>query len=427
MTLNIFFCNKTERLQFLGERFHIDPSLFKNGGTIINPFEGIKSIKLKNKYMNIPGFWMEVYFLENKSGKRLHEDVKNTLNSNHINENVFYPVSNGLSKDLEAKWINKYDLLNREKNDEVWKLFLQEIKSHMQNDRIDIAYKGFVVFLRHNPFFLKKYKRFYILEDLAYFYEDAGNVGKAVKCLKMQAVLNPDSVEPYLNMSSFYIINGMEEEAFNTCKKALQKSPENQFLISNLIISLINLGNYEYAITYLENILKTYPKNPYFWKLMGDVLYEVENNEVAIDSYKRALKLEKAPFVDDFKIDVYTAIADCHYEEENYVEAANNYRRALKYNPMDPYLLMSLGQIYFFKIKDAKAAYKYTKLLVDNIPDNGYAQFQLGLIHCRLENFEKATWHLYKARSIIPYYKPIHDAIYMIRKNKTKELMLNQG
>lgn len=420
MVLNIFFPNKSERRQFIKEQLQVNSITTEKNEILFDEIAGIKNIKLKNRFKSIPGFWIEIHFSTDERGKVLYTHLVDSVDLKHVNNHVFYPKENMALKDLEKQWLNKYNLLTRDNDDEAWKLFFQEVKSHIKHDRIDVAYKGFIIFLKYNPFFLKKYRRFYILEDLAYLYENMGNVGKAIKCLKMQAILQPDSVEPYLNISSFYIINGMEEEAFSICREALKKSPENQYLISNLIISLINIGSYEYATDFLRKVLDKDPNNSYFWKLMGDVLYEIEDNKGAIDCYNRALKLGKDPLVEDFKLDIYTGIGDCYYDEENYAEAANYYRKALNCNPKDAYLLMSLSQIHFFRLKETKTAYKYTKLLVENMPENGYGQYQLGLIHCRLGNMEKAIWHLYKARSIIPYYKPIHDAINMIKKTNNK-------
>lgn len=61
-------------------------------------------------------------------------------------------------------------------------------------------------------------------------------------------------------------------------------------------------------------------------------------------------------------------------------------------------------------------AFKYTKLLVDQTPDSGFGQYQLGLIYFEQENIEKSRWHLYKARRLMPNYTPIHEAIEMLRK-----------
>ncbi|AOY77595.1 tetratricopeptide repeat protein [Clostridium formicaceticum] len=420
MILNIFFPDKNERIQFVYKHFQINRVKIEKSTVISRDIPGIKSIKFRNRYRNIPGFWLEIYFHKDLNGKKIYSELVAATDTKQINHHVFYPKENLPLKEMETKWLNKYNLLSRESDAEAWKLFYQEIKSHMRFDRIDIAYKGLILFFKYNPFFLKKYKRYYILEELAYLYENTGNIGKAIKTLKIQAALQPNSIEPYLNMSSFYIINNMEEEAFHICKEALKKSPENQYLISNLVIALINIGSYEYAIDFLRKVLDKHPNNPYFWKLMGDILYEIENNKSAIDCYQRALKIGKHPMIDDFKLDIYTGIGDCYYEEESYKEAIHHYRKALIYSPKDAYLLLSIGQIYFFKLKEMKLAFKYTKLLVESMPENGYGQYQLGLIYSRTDNIEKATWHLYKARSIMPYYRPIHDAIKLLKKSNNK-------
>lgn len=419
MVLNIFFITKEERIYFLKKYFEKSEITIDENKVTAHEISGIKSIKFKNKFKNIPGYWLEIKFQYDDQGKDLYNKIIDMVDPTRINNNVFYPRVNVNSQELQEGWLHKYNFLNTEGEDG-WKLFFQEIKSHIKHNRIDIAYKGLALIFKYNPFFLKKYKRHNILEDIAYAYEDVGNIGKAIKALKMQAVLKPESIEPYLNMSSFYIINGMEEEAFNTCKMALKKNPQNQYLVSNLIIALINIGSYEYAVNFLRKELDKQPNNAYYWKLMGDIFYELEKNKGALDCYFKALKLSDSSFMDDFKIEVYTGIGDCYNEEKNHKEAVAYYKKALKYDTKDAYLLLTLGQIYWFALKELKLSYKYTKLLVDSAPENGYGQYQLGLIYAQLEHVEKAKWHLYKARSIIPYYKPVHDAIQLLKSNKKR-------
>ena len=417
MRLNIFFHNRKERTEFLENELNIQSSEKDEYQEKIKKIKGFENIKLKNRFKTIPGYWVEILFTPGKEGEELYRNISTNLGSERVDKQVFYPVKNQALEVLEENWIRKYNLLYQKANGDAWTIFLREIKTHMEYNRVDIAYKGLIVFMKYNPFFLKKYKRFYVLEELAYLYEDMGNLGRAIKCLKMQTLLRPDSIEPHLNISSFYLVNGMEDEAFKACKEALKKNPENEYLISNLVISLMNLGNYDYALNFLKKVLNKNPDNPYFWKLMGDIFYEIRSSEIAIEFYNKTLELEEEPFIDDFKLDIYTSIGDCYYEEANYPEAIEYYKKALEYNPKDPYLLMSLGQITFFRLQETKTAYMYTQMLVESAPENGYAQFQMGLIHCRMGNLEEAIWHLYKARRIIPYYKPVHEAIGMVKKS----------
>ncbi|NLM04293.1 MAG: tetratricopeptide repeat protein [Clostridiales bacterium] len=417
MKLDIFFNSKRKQEEFLNKKFNIQDLIMKDNN-ILEKIHGIKNIKLKSSYKTIPGYWLEIKFTQDNDGKEIHEFLLKKLNPTQIGENVFFPKENMSIKELEKHWIDKYNLLSSEEQNDVFKLFFQEIKTHLKYDRLDIAYKGLTLILKYNPFFLKKYKRYYILEEIAYEYEERGNMGKTVKALKMHAMLQPTSIEPYLNMSSFYIINGMEEEAFRICKLALEKNPDNPYIISNLLILLMNTGNYGYAIEFLQRTLRKEPENPYLWKMMADILYEIEDNRGAISCYKEALNMAKDDHIKEFKLDIYIGLGDCYYAEEKYIEAIKSYRKALNYNPKDPYILLSLGQIYFFKLKKIDLAFKYTKLLVDDIPGNGYGQYQLGLLYSYIGNTERATWHLYRARNIIPYYEPVHNAISILKKSK---------
>lgn len=420
MKLNIFFTNEIDRIEFLHKQLNIKDIDIHDKHTVNSKVDGIDSLNFKNYFERIPGYWLELNFSRNKKGKELYNILKNVVPINNLNNNVFYPTDSRLSfKDLHIGWINKYSFSIKVSYEDKWKLFFKELKSHLKYKRIDIVFSGLGLILKYNPFFLKKYKRYYILEELAYLYEEKGNLKRAIKCLSLQSVLNPESIEPYLNMSSFYIINGLEEDAIKICKAGLKKNPQDQYLISNLIIALCNIENYSYALVFLKKVLDKDKKNKLFWKLMGDVYYEIDDHNDAIKCYKTALSIKECDdeYIVGFYIDLYSAVGACYFEEENYAEAVKYYKKALKYNSKDMYVLLSLSQIYLYCIEDINLAFKYTKLLVEYAPDSGFGQYQLGLIYFDKGNIEKAKWHLYKARRLMPNYEPIQDAIKALKRN----------
>lgn len=418
MTFNIFFATADERKSFLNFDCNINLESIKDKKTIVVENKCIKIIRLKTVYKHIPGFWAEVSLQNNTLGKELYKSITNNYGENSINENVFFPQNNMSIKELNLSWIKKYNILKNRLSEDMWKVFFQEIKHHFEYNSVEVAYNGVLLILKYNPFFLKKYKRYYILEDLAYYFEEVGNLGKALKCLKIQSVLCPESMEPYLNMSSFYIINGMETDAIEVCEKALLKSPKNQYLMSNLIIAASNMGNFEYATDYLRKVLSDDPNNPYYWKLLGDIFYELENIDEAIKCFKNSHEKGKSENLEDLQADVCLSIATCYYDKKNYKEAVKYFRKVLNYTPFDSVALLNLSQIYYFQLKDIKASLKYTKILTDKMPENGYGQFQLGLIYSQMNSFEKAKWHLYRARQIMPNFLPVQDAINSLKKIK---------
>jgi len=418
MTLNIFFATADERKSFLNFDCNINNEAIKDKKVIIVENNYIKTVKLKTVYKHIPGYWAEITTQNNIEGNEFNNSIIGMFGANKINENVFFPRNNMSIKELNRAWIKKYNILKNRLSDDMWKIFFQEIKYHYEYNSVEVAYSGVMLIFKYNPFFLKKYKRYYILEDLAYYFEELGNVGKAIKCLKIQSVLCPESMDPYLNMSSFYIINGMETEAISICEKGLAKSPQNQYLMSNLIIAASNMGSFEYAMDYLKKVLFDEPNNPYYWKLLGDIFYELDNTDDALDCFLKSYEKGKKEKVDDLQSDVCSSIATCYYDKENYKEAVKFYRRVLNYTPFDSFALLSLSQIYYNQLSEMKSALKYTKILTEKMPENGYGQFQLGLIYLELGNFEKSKWHLYRARQIMPHFGTVQDAINSIKKIK---------
>jgi tetratricopeptide (TPR) repeat protein len=420
MVLHIFSASLTERNRVLKQIFNIDQSSDIKNNRFLAEKSGkpgaIKSLKLQNHHNRMPGYWITVDFQKNLRGAHLLHHINGLLPQYRFGENVFYPDTEMSSKELEKGWIEKYRF-EEGALEETSRLFFQEIRTQLKEGRAGNAFTGVLLLLRLNPFFLRKYRRHYIFEDLAYHFEHAGNLGKAIRCFKLQAKIKPDSAEPALNISSFYIMNGMEEKAMQLLKKAIKKHPSNQYLMSNLIIAMCNLDLYDAAIQHLKKTLEKDLQNGFYWKLLGDIFYEVEENSAAIRCYKKAIKGKFKVKSEELKADLHSGIAACYYEEGSFKKALEHYHLVLGIYPDDHYTLISLAQLYFYKLKKSSEALKYTRKILDAMPENGYAHYHIGLIYMDLEMVEKARWHLYKARRMMPYYNPVHEAIHLLKSN----------
>lgn len=426
MVLHIFSASKKERSTVM-QQYFLDGQKEEAGMEIddehVQPLtQGTKSIKAQKRFQHIPGYWLTVHFKRNQQGIKLYHRVMNQLPPHRINDQVFYPVRELTGAELETRWMEKYSF-SEENMEEASRVFLDEIKCHLKESRANNSYYGILLLLRINPFFMKKYRRFYILEDLAYHFEGMGNIRKAIKCFKLQIRIRPDSPEPYLNISSFYIINGMEERAIVLLKKAVSKHPSNPFLMSNLVIAMCNIGGFDEAITVLKKALEKDLQNGVYWKMLGDVFYEVEENETAVRCFKKGIRLINEEKYKELAIDLHSGVAACYYEEGLYKKALKHYLKVIELNPEDSYTLISLAQLYFYKLNQSNEALKYTKKILDVMPENGYAHYHIGLIYMDLQSMEKARWHLYKARRLMPYYNPVHEAIQMLKKEGHHQLL----
>lgn len=420
MKLYIFFSSSQERIEFIKAKFSLEKMLINENQLISPIIPGIISLKLKKSYKRIPGYWLEFLFNKTPNGRDLYQQLSCSMQQNKLNGNVFYPKTALPIKEMEGRWIEKYDLLKQGIDEEKWRLFYSEVREHLRESRYIVAYNAIIIFLKYNPFFLRKYQRHYILVNIAYHFEENGNIGKAAKCLKILQALQPDSVEPDLNLSGFYIVNGLEEEAIAVCKKALKKHPDNLYLINNLVLALSNIGSFEYALEFLKKLILKQGDNSQYRKLMGDIYYGMEKYKEAVECYKKAIgKLPNKPSA-EYVADIYNGIAACHLEQIDYKEALVYYKKALQQTPSDIHTLLSIAQLYFYRLEDYKEALSYAKELIELEPENGLVQYLLGLIYMRLENYEEARWFLYRARKSMPNYEPAYEAINLL-KQKTKE------
>ncbi len=383
--------------------------------------EGIQFIRLKGIWNRIPGFWVEMHVEEDATGTKQLERVIEEIPLYWIDKNVYFPKEILGAKEMESLWRQKYGLDQETTQSEAWKIFFREVKEHFSQERVEIAGIGLMYIYRHNPYFLKKYKRFYLFEDFAYSYEAKGELHKSIKYLRAQASLQPESAEAYLNMSSFLILNGLSHEAIDVCQKGMQINKDDEYLHNNLLIAYLNEGYHEAALEHLNKRIDRDPENSSNWKFVGDVFSEMGKDLEAIKHYQKALQIQSAD-LHDVEQDIYYGLAICNQQLGRFKEAIKYYQKMLRYNSADPKVLLNLSKIYGDDLKKYDKAQFYAEKIVVLFPQNGYGHHNLGLVYLYTGRLDRAKWHLYQARRLIPDYQPVYEAIQELKKIKKNKL-----
>ncbi len=423
MILYLFSSNSTERIGLVQQLLKIkrkeevnrewadyNANLGKK-----NCLRNIRLIESKNTYRGVPGYWLKLE-LDSKTGVRNSLcDIYKIVGTDRINENVFYPKKAYPYEVLEKNWQKKYCFQSGKQDPETYRVFYEEIKRLMKENQLDNAYYGLLLLLQQRPSFLKKYNRFTIFEELSYQYDQEGNFQRAEKCLRIQKKIVPDLPLPALNMSNLYLLNGMSEKAIDVLKISLKKHPGNQYLMHNYIMALSNAGDFDLAAAVLKKALERDMTNSFYWKLLADLFYETEDVETALQCYRKALHSDSEEFPEDYRADIYFGMAACYFEKNRYKRAKDYYLKALKTFPEDHYTLMNISQICFYHLHEPEEALKYAKQVAEKGSENGYLHYQLGMIYMELEMKEKARWHLYKARRMIPFFQPVHDELNRLK------------
>ncbi|QXM06217.1 tetratricopeptide repeat protein [Crassaminicella indica] len=412
--VSIFFPTEKLRNDYMKRIFKVEEKIYHKNMQDASIF-GVKDISFHNKYKKIPGYWIRIELKDSQESDTIKRRIDKEIPLFWREEHLFFPQKLMSQRAMEKMWIQKYNLLKEGYSSDAWKIFLKEGKSHLEDGRVDIARAAFMCIYRNNPFFLKKYKRYYVFEDIAYYYETKGELHKSIKCLKVQASLQPRSSEAYLNMSNFLLLNGLEEEAIEVCKRGLMIEPDDEYLINNLLIAYVNCEYFDRALSFLEDRIKKYPDVSRYWKFMGDIFCQIGKDTAAIICYQKTLDMNDEDVL-EAKQDIYYSLGICYHQICEYEKAIYYYERFLRYNKEDSIVLLNLSKIYGEDLKQYDQAKYYAKKVVALYPQNGYGHHNLGLIYLYTGNLEKARWHLYRARKLLPNYQPIWDAIVELKK-----------
>jgi len=423
MTFYVFSSNSNERIGLVQQLLKIEKiedvkrewADYNSNLSKKKSERNIRSIEAKKTHRGVPGYWLKIE-LDSKNGVRKSaSDIYKIVDMERINGKVFYPKKAYSYEELERNWQKKYRFQSEKQDPETYRVFYQEIKRLVKENQLDNAYYGLLLLLQKRPSFLKKYNRFAIFQDLSYQYDQEGRFQRAEKCLRIQKKIMPDLPLPALNMSNLYLLNGMPEKAIEVLKISLKKHPDNQYLMHNYIMALSSAGDYNSAAAVLKKALEKDITNSFYWKLLADLFYETEDIETALQCYRKALYSDSEEFSEDYRADIYFGMAACYFEKNQYKRAKEYYLKVLKTFPEDHYTLMNISQICFYHLYEPEEALKYAKQVAEKGSENGYLHYQIGMIYMELEMEEKARWHLYKARRMIPFFQPVHDELNRLK------------
>ncbi|QZY56528.1 tetratricopeptide repeat protein [Crassaminicella profunda] len=411
---SIFFPTESLRNDYMKRIFKVEEEINHKKLQDVSIL-GVKGISFQSKYKKIPGYWTRIKLKDEKESCIIKRRIHKEIPSFWVFENLFFPREFITQRKMEKMWIQKYNLMEEGTNSNAWKIFLREGKNHLEEGRIDIARAAFMCIYKNNPFFLKKYKRYYLFEELAYYYEAKGELHKSIRCLKVQASLQPNASEAYLNMSNFLLLNGLEEEAIDVCRRGLEINPDDEYLINNLLIAYVNSEYFDIALEFLEDRIKKYPDVSMNWKLMADIFCQIGKDKASIICYQKALDMSGEDIL-EVQQDIYYSLGICYQQVREYEKSIYYYEKFLKYEEKDAVVLLNLSKIYGEDLKEYERAEYYARKVIELYPQNGHGHHNLGLIYLYTGKLEKAKWYLYKARKILPGYQPIRDAIVELKK-----------
>lgn len=125
-----------------------------------------------------------------------------------------------------------------------------------------------------------------------------GDIGRSTKEYDVVLALNPESVIALNNYAYYLAIGGGDlDRAEELSRKAVSEQPENPTYLDTLAWILFLKGHYAEALEIqdkaMENITSEAEGTGEYWDHMGDIQYMNGMKDKAVESWKKALELDK--------------------------------------------------------------------------------------------------------------------------------------
>ena len=210
----------------------------------------------------------------------------------------------------------------------------------------------FVIFLVNLWLKTHKYQKgSKILEDFKY--------QEALQFFEEYTNSNPEDPLAWCGKTSALLKLNKLDEALECADKALKiELGFKYFLIKNPIKSiqinikacvLFELGQYEDALKYSDELLKLNKNNSHNWNIKGAILNRLGNYEAALESLNEALRLDpKNPYALCNKGETLKKMG-------NYFEAMEYIDKALDINPKLPFIWLNKGETLMAMNKNEEA------------------------------------------------------------------------
>jgi tetratricopeptide (TPR) repeat protein len=161
----------------------------------------------------------------------------------------------------------------------------------------------------------------------------------AKKAFNNALKLNPELVEAHSNLGYIELAENHYKKAVPYFEKAVALNAKHEASVAGLAIALNESGNPTKAIELLTSLTKWYPESERHWFNLGTLFQQENQNEQAIDAYKRALLVNpKHP-------PTFFNLATLYHETKQPQIAWTYYERCIQMDPGSALALQSQNRI----------------------------------------------------------------------------------
>jgi len=201
-----------------------------------------------------------------------------------------------------------------------------------------------------------------------------GKLNEAYELMDRVIKEEPDIVDAYFVLGNICFRQKKYEDAVGWFTGALARKPDYDFVVLNMAIAFIEMGNPAKAEEALAGFVETYPADAVLYSTLGEINLKREHYDEAVKNLEECLRLNpQSALAHNHLARVYIIRGDAGRAETHL-----NLARGL--NPRLHNLHYNEAQLLEMKGLTAEAEKEYLAELED-FPDNANASFQLGLLY----------------------------------------------
>jgi len=129
------------------------------------------------------------------------------------------------------------------------------------------------------------------LYNVAMKYYRENDLSRAIPNFRKAIELSPDFCEPYINLGISYAKMGKKEEAINSLKTALNKDPNEVYLVYLNLAQVYKGFDIEEAKMAFHKAIESHPNPKYAYFDLGDFLWGLNEFDKAVESFQKGLLL----------------------------------------------------------------------------------------------------------------------------------------
>ncbi len=244
-----------------------------------------------------------------------------------------------------------------------------------------------------------------------------GELKKAQEIMMRVIRQDPEIIDAYFVLGNIFFKQKNYPEAIRWLGEALARKPDYDFVVLNMAISHIEMGNLAAAEELLVNFISRFQADSILYLTLGDINLKQED-------YPEAIKyLEECLRINPTSAKAHNNLARVYLILGDEDKALAHVSRALELMPKLRNLHYNLAQIHEArgKLPEAIAAYEVE---ISQYPDNSSASFNLAFLYRRLGNEAREEEFLLKTAAINPEFPLSYlflGELYSQREGKGEE------